>query len=72
MRVQLRQAVIYTRQKLDISERCACAVLDVARSSLRYQTKSVDDTELRLAMIQYKMLTVLDEYASEALCTHRL
>jgi regulator of replication initiation timing len=38
-RAQLRQAVIHTRQKLDISERRACAVLDVARSSLRYQAK---------------------------------
>ena len=40
------------RQKLDISERRACAVLDVARSSLRYQAKAVDDSELRLAMIR--------------------
>ena len=40
------------RQKLDISERRACAALDVARSSLRYQAKPVGDTELRLAMIR--------------------
>ncbi|MED7679748.1 IS3 family transposase, partial [Rhodobacteraceae bacterium IMCC15231] len=51
-RAQLRQAFIHTRQKLDISERRACAALDVARSSLRYQAKPVGDTELRLAMIR--------------------
>ena len=38
--------------KLDISERRACAVLDVARSTLRYQAKPTDDNELRLAMIR--------------------
>ena len=36
----LRQAVIHTRQKLDISERRACAVLDVARSTLRLSQTS--------------------------------
>ena len=35
-----------------MSERRTCAVLNVARSILRYQPKSTDDTELRLAMIR--------------------
>ena len=51
-RAQLCQAVIHTRQKLDISERRTCTILDVARSSLRYQAKATDNTKLRLAMIQ--------------------
>ena len=39
------------RQKLDIPGRRVCAVLDVARLSLRYKLKPTDDTELCLAMI---------------------
>ena len=48
----------YRSQILTISEAsfsalvASVAVLDVARSSLRYQAKPTDDTELRLAMIR--------------------
>lgn len=51
-RENLRQAVIHTRQKLDTSERRTCAVLDVARSSMRYKAKCQDDDALRLDMIR--------------------
>jgi len=40
------------RQNLDISERVTCTILDIARSSPRYQANPVDDTELRLVMIR--------------------
>ena len=44
--------VVSACRKAGISERRPCAALDVARSSLRYQAKPTDDTELRLAMIR--------------------
>lgn len=44
--------MIHTRQKLRTSERCTCAVLGVARSSLRYQPRVQDDEALRLAIIR--------------------
>ena len=50
-RERLRQAVTHTRQKLDTSERRTCAVLGVARSSLRYRAKPANDDALRLAII---------------------
>ena len=48
----LGKSVIYTRQRLNTSERRTCLVLGVARSSLRYQTKPANDDALRLAMIR--------------------
>ncbi|WP_446719152.1 IS3 family transposase [Halocynthiibacter sp. C4] len=48
----MSQAVIHTRQRLNISERRTCAVLGRSRSSLHYQTKVRDDEALRLAVIR--------------------
>ena len=50
---KLRQAIIHCRQKLNSSERRTCKVLDLSRSSFRYQsTPKNDEEELRLALIQ--------------------
>lgn len=48
----LRRAVIRTRQKPDTSERRACAVLGLPRSSLQHRAQSKNDDALRLAMIR--------------------
>ena len=50
MHEALCQAVIHTRQKLGTSEHRICAVLGVARSSLRDQLEVQDDEVLGMAM----------------------
>lgn len=45
-------AVADARQKFGTSERRTCSVLGLARSTLRYQTKSNNDDGLRLALIR--------------------
>ncbi len=44
--------VIHVRQKLGVSERRACAVTGIARSSMRYQGAPRDDDRLRLELIR--------------------
>ncbi|MDG1505806.1 MAG: IS3 family transposase, partial [Planktomarina sp.] len=46
-----RQAMIHTRQKLNASERRACAVFSVWWPSLHYTAKVHNDDALRLVMI---------------------
>ena len=48
----LCQAVVHTRQKLNTSECRTCLVLGMSRSSFRYQARSNNDEELRLAIIR--------------------
>jgi len=50
--VELRQAVVHTRLKLNRSERHTCLVLGMSRSSFRYQARANDDEALRLAIIR--------------------
>lgn len=53
MIADLRQAVIYVRQKLNTSERRTCKTIGLARSTLRYVTTTKEDEEeLRLSMIR--------------------
>ena len=47
-----QEVPVRINRQLPLTERRACAVLDVARSTLRYQAKPTDDNELRLAMIR--------------------
>ncbi len=49
---QQRGMVIHARQKLGVSERRACAVTGIARSSMRYQGMPRDDDALRLELIR--------------------
>lgn len=60
--------VIHARQKLGVSERRACSVTGIARSTLRYQGAPRDDDALRLELIRlakqygrygYRMITEL-------------
>ncbi len=44
--------VIHARQKLGVSERRACLVTGIARSSMRYQGAPRDDDTLRLELIR--------------------
>lgn len=45
-----RQAVAHLQSNHGVSERCACAALQVDRSSIRYKSIRADDTDLREAM----------------------
>jgi len=42
-----REAVSYLKAAYGVSERRACAAMSVDRSTIRYESKRPDDTELR-------------------------
>ena len=51
-RAARREAVAHLRGRLGVSERRACSIIGVDRTSMRYRARRSDDTALRVRLLK--------------------